>query len=90
MNLNISDMDTVNVNIDDFYRNEVDCLGVEAKKRLVALLNASLSMHEKLSRERFLLSKVSGSWKDEESAEDTIARIVSSRKNRTSQADLSL
>lgn len=83
-------MDTVNVNIDDFYRNEVDCLGVEAKKRLVALLNASLSMHEKLSRERFLLSKVSGAWKDEESAEETIARISSSRKNRTSQADLSL
>ena len=83
-------MDTVNVNIDDFYRNEVDCLSIEAKKRLAALLNASLSMHEKLSREKYLLSKVSGAWKDEESAEDTIARIVSSRKNRTSQADMVL
>ena len=74
-------MSTVNVNIDDFYRNEVDCLGIEAKRRLVALLNA---------KEKYLLSKVSGAWKDEESAEDTIERIVSTRKNRTSQANLVL
>ena len=83
-------MSTVNVNIDDFYRNEVDCLGIEAKRRLVALLNASLSMHDKLSKEKYLLSKVSGAWKDEESAVDTIERIVSTRKNRTSQANLVL
>ena len=75
-------MNAVNVNIDDFYRNEVDCLGIDAKKRLVALLNASLSLHEKLSKEKYLLNKVAGAWKDDESAEDTIARIVSSRTNK--------
>ena len=80
----------INVNIDDFYRKEVDCLGIDAKKRLVALLNASLSLHEKLSKEKYLLNKVAGAWKDDESAEDTIARIVSSRTNRTSQLDFSL
>ena len=75
-------MNTVNVNIDDFYRNEVDCLGIDAKKRLVALLNASLSLHEKLSKEKYLLNKVAGAWKDDESAEDTIARITSPRLSR--------
>ena len=87
VNLNIANMSTVNVNIDDFYRNEVESLSIEAKKQLAALLNASLAMHDKLSKKKFLLNKVSGAWKDGESAEDTIARIASSRRNRTPQSD---
>ena len=80
-------MSTVNVNIDDFYHNEVDSLSIEAKKQSAALLNAYLAIHDQFPKKKFLLNKVSGAWKDGESAEDTIVRIASSRRNRTPQSD---